>query len=76
MKSEAGKRAQKKYDLAHKEDVKRIDIKINKERYKAEIELLDSMESRQKFLLWLVTEFLNNEGLQKKWQEEEKRAEK
>lgn len=74
--SEASKRAQKKYDESHKEQMKRIDIKINKDTYKEEIALLDSMKVRQKFLMWLVTKFLNSEELQREWEKEEKEREK
>ena len=74
--SEASKRAQKKYDESHKEQMKRIDIKINKDTYKEEIALLDSMKVRQKFLMWLVTKFLNSEELQREWEAEEKEREK
>lgn len=66
--SEASKRAQKKYDESHKEQMQRFDMKINKEKYKEEIALLNSMKVRQKFIMWLVTEYMNNKDLQKKWE--------
>ena len=73
-KTDAAKRAQKKYDESHKEQVKRIDIKIDREAYAKELAILDSMESRQYFLMWLVTEYANNEELQKKWEKEPKKS--
>lgn len=73
MASEAQKRAQKKYDLAHKEEVTRIDIKIPTARYTKELAFLKSLKSRQYFIMWLVKEFLNNEELQKKWENTEEK---
>ena len=72
--SEASKRAQKKYDDSHKAQVKRIDIKVDRERYKDELTLLESVTSRQYFLMWLVTEFLNNKDLQRKWEQESEKS--
>lgn len=74
MKTDAAKRAQKKYDDSHKAQVKRIDIKVDRERYKDELTLLESVASRQYFLMWLVTEFLNNKDLQRKWEQESEKS--
>lgn len=74
MRTDASKRAQKKYDESHKEQVKRIDIKVDRERYKDELTLLESVTSRQYFLMWLVTEFLNNKDLQRKWEQESEKS--
>lgn len=74
MRTDASKRAQKKYDESHKEQVKRIDIKVDRERYKDELTLLESVASRQYFLMWLVTEFLNNKDLQRKWEQESEKS--
>ena len=65
--NEAQKRAQKKYDLAHKDQFKRLDMKLNNVAYEKEIAFLDALPSRQKFLMWLVSEYMSNKELQEKW---------
>lgn len=69
--SEASKRAQKKYDIAHKDQFKRFDLKVNKQAYEKEISFLEALPSRQKFLMWLVSEYMSNTELQNKWREKD-----
>ena len=69
--SEASKRAQKKYDKLHKDQFKRFDLKVSRKSYEKEISFLEALPSRQKFLMWLVSEYMNNSELQNKWREKD-----